>query len=78
MPVLLEGMASRRWMHLCPVVLAKLLYVWILFLRERLGGADVMQVEDEHNTLYLARVKIGTPPQVVNLNFDTGSADTWV
>jgi hypothetical protein len=43
-----------------------------------LGGADVTQVEDEHNTLYLARVKIGTPPQIVNLNFDTGSADTWV
>lgn len=37
------------------------------------------QVEDvEHNTLYIAEVGIGTPPQICKLNFDTGSADTWV
>lgn len=44
-----------------------------------LGRADPVQVEDvEHNTLYIAEVGIGTPPQTVKLNFDTGSADTWV
>jgi hypothetical protein len=44
-----------------------------------LGRTDLLQVEDvEHNTLYIAEVGIGTPPQTVKLNFDTGSADTWV
>jgi len=44
-----------------------------------LGSTDPVQVEDvEHNTLYIAEVGIGTPPQTVKLNFDTGSADTWV
>lgn len=44
-----------------------------------LRPADPVQVEDvEHNTLYIAEVGIGTPPQIVKLNFDTGSADTWV
>jgi len=32
----------------------------------------------EHNSLYIAEVGIGTPPQTVKLNLDTGSADTWV
>ena len=43
------------------------------------SSANPLQVEDvEHNTLYIAEVGIGTPPQTVKLNFDTGSADTWV
>jgi len=38
-----------------------------------------IKAEDvEHNSLYIAEVCIGTPPQCVKLNFDTGSADTWV
>lgn len=41
--------------------------------------ADQCQIEDvEHNALYIAEVAIGEPPQTVKLNFDTGSADTWV
>lgn len=41
--------------------------------------AERIQAEDvEHNALYIAECAIGTPPQTVRLNFDTGSADTWV
>lgn len=51
----------------------------ILFRGSILDRANSVQVEDvEHNTLYIAEVGIGTPPQTVKLNFDTGSADTWV
>jgi hypothetical protein len=65
-------------MDLTVGVLAKFRYVTIL-LSELLDRTDQTQVEDvEHNTLYIAEVGIGTPPQMMKLNFDTGSADTWV
>jgi hypothetical protein len=37
-------------------------------------GADDVQ----NDSLYICPVQIGTPPQTLNLDFDTGSADLWV
>ncbi|KAF9507356.1 hypothetical protein BS47DRAFT_1422053 [Hydnum rufescens UP504] len=42
------------------------------------SGGALLTAEDVQNDLeYVVPVTIGTPPQVVNLDFDTGSADLW-
>ncbi|KAK1829853.1 putative endothiapepsin precursor protein [Podospora conica] len=40
--------------------------------------AEVPATPELHDIEYLAPVQLGTPPQTVNLNFDTGSSDLWV
>ncbi|KAI1081145.1 aspartic endopeptidase [Whalleya microplaca] len=39
---------------------------------------EVTADDQQNDTMYVCEVKVGEPPQKMMLDFDTGSADTWV
>jgi hypothetical protein len=49
-----------------------------LRLRRRQGTAEATIYNAQGNLLYLVNTTVGTPPQSIELQLDTGSSDIWI
>ncbi|KAI0018711.1 endothiapepsin [Xylariomycetidae sp. FL0641] len=59
-----------------PDGLAKIMADLSLFTKRDSGSAAAKP--EQYDIQYLTPVQVGTPPQTLNLDFDSGSADLWV